>query len=38
MTEKAILSELNHPFLVKLKECFQDEHKLYFILEYCPGG
>lgn len=24
MTEKAILVELNHPFLVKLKECFQD--------------
>ena len=38
MTEKAILCELQHPFLVKLKECFQDEQKLYFILEYCPGG
>ena len=38
MTEKSILSELNHPFLVKLKECFQDDKKLYFILEYCPGG
>lgn len=38
MTEKAILCELLHPFLVKLKECFQDEQKLYFILEYCPGG
>jgi serum/glucocorticoid-regulated kinase 2 len=38
MTEKNILCELQHPFLVKLKECFQDEVKLYFILEYCPGG
>ena len=38
MTEKSILCELQHPFLVKLKECFQDEQKLYFILEYCPGG
>ena len=38
MTEKNILCELQHPFLVSLKECFQDEHKLYFILEYCPGG
>jgi serine/threonine protein kinase len=38
MTEKSILSDLNHPFLVKLRECFQDERKLYFILEYCPGG
>lgn len=24
MNEKAILSTLTHPFLVKLKECFQD--------------
>lgn len=32
MNEKSILSDLNHPFLVKLKECFQDEKKLYFIL------
>lgn len=38
MTEKNILSELDHPFLVKLKECFQDDKKLYFVLEYCPGG
>jgi serum/glucocorticoid-regulated kinase 2 len=32
MTEKSILSELNNPFLVKLKECFQDKQKLYFVL------
>ena len=38
MTEKSILAELNHPFLVRLKHCFQDEKKLYFVLEYCPGG
>lgn len=38
MTEKNILSELDHPFLVKLKNSFQDDKKLYFVLEYCPGG
>jgi serine/threonine protein kinase len=38
MTEKAILSSIDHPFLVKLKASFQDEKKLYFVLEYCPGG
>ncbi len=32
MTEKAILSGIDHPFLVKLKATFQDEKKLYFIL------
>lgn len=38
MTEKSILCDIQHPFLVKLKACFQDERKLYFVLEYCPGG
>lgn len=38
MNEKSILASLDHPFLVKLKESFQDEKKLYFVLEYCPGG
>lgn len=38
MNEKDILSSLAHPFLVRLKESFQDERKLYFVLEYCPGG
>lgn len=38
MTEKNILAHINHPFLVKLKSSFQDEKKLYFVLEYCPGG
>jgi serine/threonine protein kinase len=38
MTEKQILSAIEHPFLVKLKMSFQDDKKLYFLLEYCPGG
>ena len=38
MTEKQILAEIEHPFLVKLFSAFQDEKKLYFVLEYCPGG
>jgi serine/threonine protein kinase len=38
MTEKQILSAIEHPFLVKLKMSFHDEKKLYFLLEYCPGG
>ena len=36
--EKKILSEIEHPFLIKLWECFQDNTRLYFVLEYCPGG
>ena len=38
MMEKQILSKIDHPFLVKCKMSFQDEKKLYFVLEYCPGG
>ena len=38
MTEKNILAHINHPFLVHLQSSFQDEKKLYFILEFCPGG
>jgi serine/threonine protein kinase len=38
MTEKNILAHINHPFLVKLYSSFQDDKKLYFILEFCPGG
>ena len=33
-----ILAAIEHPFLVRLKMSFQDERKLYFLLEYCPGG
>ena len=38
MTEKEILAAIEHQFLVKLRMSFQDEKKLYFVLEYCPGG
>lgn len=36
--ERLILSELDHPFIIKFKGSFQNEKKLFFILEYCPGG
>lgn len=38
MTEKRILAQFSHPFLVKMVSSFQDDKKLYFVLEYCPGG
>ena len=28
----------SHPFVVKLYSTFQHRRKLYYILEYCPGG
>ena len=50
MTERRILVSLNafvnielqgsvrHPFIVKMDYAFQSENKLFFVLEYCPGG
>lgn len=38
MTEKEILAAITHPFLVKMVTSFQDSKRLYFVLEYCPGG
>ena len=38
-TERTILESVNrHPFVVKLYYAFQDEEKLYLILEYAQGG
>lgn len=37
-TERNVLEKVNHPYIVKLKYAFQNPKKLYFVLEYCPGG
>lgn len=38
MSEKAILSQINHPFIVCLGGAFQDANCLYMLLEYVIGG
>lgn len=38
LTEWKILKSLDHPFMVKLIYAFQNRQKLYYVLEYCPGG
>ena len=40
-TERNVLSALGavrHPFIVGLHMAFQSKEKLYFVLDYCPGG
>lgn len=38
-TERSILESVNrHPFIVNLYYAFQDQEKLYLILEYAQGG
>lgn len=38
LTERAILAQINHPFILALRYAFQTKHKLYMITDYCPGG
>lgn len=37
-SEKEILAQINHPFLVNLYCTFQDDRNLYMLLEYVVGG
>lgn len=37
-TERNVLEYIRHPFIVTLRYAFQTRMKLYFVLDYCPGG
>jgi len=37
-SERAILEEISHPFLVNLKASFQDSKYIYMLFEYISGG
>lgn len=37
-TERRVLGVASHPFIVTLHYAFQTKDKLYFVLDYCPGG
>ena len=36
--ERDILTKANNPWVVELKLSFQDDHYLYLVMEYLPGG
>ena len=38
LSEKSILSVLDHPFIVKLAGTFQDRKFIYMVIEYICGG
>lgn len=38
MTERKILEKISHPFIVRMNYAFQNEKRLFFVLDYCPGG
>lgn len=37
-TERQILELMEFPFIINLKYAFQNEQKLYLVMDYCPGG
>jgi serine/threonine protein kinase len=37
-TERRILQQIDHPFVVKLRYAFQSSSKLYMIMDYYSGG
>lgn len=36
--ERSILSQLEHPHIIKMYECFEEKSSLYIVLELCRGG
>ena len=37
-TERSVLGNINHPYIVGMAKAFQTADKLFFILDYCAGG
>ena len=38
MTERNVLAQLHHPFMIRLSTSFQTEDRLIFVMEYCARG
>lgn len=38
MSERQLLSELKHPFLVNMNFAFQDRDNLYLVMDLLTGG
>ncbi|CAI2373636.1 unnamed protein product [Moneuplotes crassus] len=37
-TEKEILEKVHHPFIIRMEKCFQSKDRVFFVLEFAPGG
>jgi serine/threonine protein kinase len=37
-TERRVLGSVTHPFIVSMHFAWTTEHKIFFVMDYCPGG
>jgi len=37
-TERDVLANTSHPFIVSLHYAFQTADKLFMVMDFCPGG
>ena len=37
-TERSVLGNVHHPYIVGMAKAFQTSDKLFFVLDYCAGG
>lgn len=38
LSEKNVMAQMNHPFIIRLYSTYKDKDYLYFLLEVCLGG
>jgi len=38
LSERKVLEEIQHPFIVKLHWAFKSKKELYFVMDLCTGG
>ena len=38
LAEKDVLMQARHPFVVRLKYAFQNESRIYMVMDFCQGG
>ena len=38
LTERDILLQADHPFLINLDYVFESEHRVYFLMKFVKGG
>ncbi len=38
LSERRVLEQINHPFIIKLHWAFRSKKELFFVMDLCTGG